>query len=270
VSDSNEPIAGETRQQQRERERQEVRARVRKWKGERRRKRLKRAGLIAGPLVVLLVLLTQLGGDSSQTSDDGSGASATTAPSSATTVVVVSTLRARQARYISLDGAEFEEGVTLIRLWETALQISNNAFNGLNNALGLPDELGNEDGRRVGLWLLPGGGSVRVAEGDSMLIFCGAENVIAANVGDGVIVCRSTLEEANQAAADGIGVFQFEPDAATGGAGDWTACGSEVATERARVSFRVNATSADDAGSSASEASPTDIVNVLKLSVCES
>lgn len=267
MSDSNEPIAGETRPQQRERERQEVRARVRKWKGERRRKRLRRVGVIAGPVVVLLFLFTQLGDDSSQTSDDGSNASGTTAPSSATTLLTVSTLRARQARYVSLDGAEFEEGVTLIALWETALRLSANSFNGLNNALGLPDELLNEDGRRVGLWLLPGGGSARVVEGDSIVIFCGPENVIAANVGDGVIVCRSTLEEANQATADGMGVFQFEPD---GGAGDWAVCSSEVPTENTRMSFRVNATDADDAGSSASEASPTDIVNGFKLSTCES
>jgi len=43
-----------------------------------------------------------------------------------------------------------------------------------------------------------------------------------------------------------------------------------VPTENARMSFRVNATDAGDAGSSASEALPTDIINGFKLSSCES
>jgi hypothetical protein len=268
VSDSNTPVAGETRREQRERERQEVRARVRKWKGERRRKRLKRVGLVVGPLVVLVFVLTQLGGDTPQTSDGSSNAVATTAPSSGTTAPTATQPSGPRARYVSLDGSAFDEDVTLITLFESELRLSSNAFNGLNNALGLPDQLGTEDGRRVGLWLLPGDASLQIVEGLSISIFCGAEDIIAANVGDGVVLCRSTLEDANREASDGMGGFLFEPDAAAGGPGNWTACGSDVSTERALLQLRVNSGGIDDAGSS--DASPSDIINGLKLSVCPS
>jgi hypothetical protein len=268
VSDSNTPIAGETRREIRERERQEVRARVKKWKGERRRKRLKRVGIVFGPVVVLLFILTQFGGDSAQTSDESSGAVATTAPSSGTTSPTATQPSGPLARYVSLDGSAFDEEVNLIRLFESELRLSSNAFNGLNNALGLPDQLGNEDGRRVGLWLLPGEGSLQIVEGVSISIFCGSENVIAANVGDGVVLCRSTLEEANGGASDGMGGFLFEPDASTGISGGWIACSSDVSTERARLEFRVNSTGLDDVGSA--DGSSSDVINGLKLSVCPS
>jgi len=272
VSDSTEPIAGETRQQHRERERQEVKARVRKWKGERRRKRLKRVGVVVGPFVVLVFILTQLGGgDTSQSSDDGggSGAVATTAASSDTTFLVITTLPGREVRYLSEDDSRLAPDVSLATLWEAELRTTSNAFNGLTSALGLPDQLGNEDGRRVGLWLLAGGGTLEIHEGLSISVFCGPDNVISAYVGDGVILCRSTLEEANAQAFEGIGVFRFVPDPTTSAAGGWMSCDSEVATEKAHFEFRVNAT-ADDAGSSASDAAPTDIINGLLLSTCAS
>ena len=262
----------ETRQQVRERERQEVKARVRKWKGERRRKRLKRVGVVVGPFVVLIFILTQFGGgDAGQSSDGGGGsdAVATTSPSSDTTFLVISTLPGREVRYISEDDSRLAPDVSLATLWEAELRTTSNAFNGLTSALGLPDQLGNEDGRRVGLWLLSGGGTLKILEGASISLFCGPDNVLSANVGDGVILCRSTLEEANAQASQGIGVFQFVPDPTTSAASGWMSCDSEVDTEKARLEFRVNAT-ADDAGSSASEAAPTDIINGLFFSTCAS
>jgi hypothetical protein len=87
-------------------------------------------------------------------------------------------------------------------------------------------------------------------------------------VGDGVILCRSTLEEANSQASDGIDVFEFVPNTTSDGPGDWIACDSDVAVESAQLQFGVNATAADDAGSSANDAAPTDIINNLTLSVC--
>ena len=263
MTDSNTP-PNETRQQVRERERQEVRARVRKWKRERRRKRLKRLAPFLAVLVVLVFVLVQAGGDTPESSDAVGG---TTSPSPGSTAATPITLAARQVRYISEDGTQLADDVSLVTLWESELRITSNAFNGLTSALGLPDQLGNEDTRRVGSWLLAGGGTLEILEGASITIFCGPENVIAANVGDGVILCRSTLEEANAQAAEGMGAFQFIPDPTTSGPGDWTSCDSDVATAKARLEFRVNAT-ADDAGSSANEAAPTDIINGLKLSAC--
>jgi len=266
VTDSNTP-ANETRQQVRERERQEVKARVRKWKGERRRKRLKRIGVVVGPFLVLLFILTQFGGDTTQDSDGNSGAVATSSPSSETTFLVITTLPGREVRYVSEDDSRLAPDVSLATLWEAELRTTSNAFNGLTSALGLPDQLGNEDGRRVGLWLLAGGGTLEIHEGLSLSIFCGPDNVISAYVGDGVTLCRSTLEEANAQASEGIGVFPFVPDPTSSAAGGWMSCDSEVATEKAHFEFRVNAT-ADDAGSSASEAAPTDIINGLFLTTC--
>jgi len=173
-------------------------------------------------------------------------------------------------RYISTDGSALDPDVSLVSLFESDLRLPSNAFNGLNSALGLPDELTrDEEGRRVGHWDLAGSASIEVVEGNSISIFCGPENTIAAHVGDGVILCRSTLEEANRLTSDGIGVFEFGPNATPGGPGDWIVCGSDVSTANAHLEFRVNAT-ADDTGSSASEAAPTDIINGLRLSACTS
>ncbi len=213
-------------------------------------------------------IVRNLDGDSSASSDSPAAAPAATAQAGGATPTSVA-LRARQARYISIDETEIDPLTSLVALFASELRITSNAFNGLTSALGLPDELTSRTGggERVGRWDLPGSATLLVVEGVSISLFCGPENLVSAHVGDGVILCRSTLEEANSQASDGIDVFEFVPNTTSDGPGDWIACDSDVAVERAQLQFGVNAT-ADDAGSSAGDATPTDIINGLKLSVC--
>ncbi len=170
------------------------------------------------------------------------------------------------AQYISVDGSQLDGAVSLVGLFEDELRVSGNANNRLISLLGLPDELVVAGGLRNARWELPGSAWVEMSEGESITLFCG-DNTIRGHVGDGIVLCLSTLEEANNAAADGIGVYQFVPDDAGEGAGNWMACDSSVLSENARLEFRVNAT-ADSPGSSAAEASPGDIINGLHLINC--
>lgn len=233
----------------------------------------KRIGCLVSVLVFVglaaTAIVRNLDGDSSESSGSPAAAPAATAPAGGATPTSVA-LRARQARYISIDETEIDPLTSLVALFASELRITSNAFNGITSALGLPDELTSKvgGGGRVGRWELPGSALLVIVEGESISLFCGTENLISAHVGDGVILCRSTLEEANNQTSDGIDVFEFVPNTTTGGPGDWTACDSDVAVERAQLQFRVNATAADDAGSSASDAAPTDIINRFKLSVC--
>ncbi len=232
----------------------------------------KRIGCLVSVVIFVglaaLAIVRNLDGDSSDSSDSPAAAPAATAPSGGATPTSVA-LRARQARYISIDETEIDPLTSLVALFASELRITSNAFNGLTSALGLPDELTSKPGGggRVGRWDLPGSALLVIVEGESISLFCGTENLISAHVGDGVILCRSTLEEANSQASDGIDVFAFVPNTTSGGSGDWIACDSGVASESAQLQFGVNAT-ADDPGSSAGDAAPTDIINGLKLSVC--
>jgi len=220
--------------------------------------------VLAAPAIV-----RNLGSDTSESSNGPAAAPTATAPAGDGTTTSLA-LRARQARYISIDDTEIDPGTSLVALFASELRITSNAFNGLTSALGLPDELTSKagGGGRVGQWSLPGSASLVIVEGVSISLFCGTDNLISAHVGDGVILCRSTLEEANSQASDGMGVFEFVPNTTSGGPGDWTACDSDVAIERVQLEFGVNATAADDPGSSANDAVPTDIINNLTLSVC--
>ncbi len=173
-------------------------------------------------------------------------------------------------RFVSIDGTALDQEVSLVTLLESDLRLSSNAFNRLNSTLGLFDEQSRDpDGCRVAQWHLAGSASVEVVEGFSISIYCGTEDALTAYVGDGVILCRSTLEEANLAASDGIGVFQFCSNPVPKGPGDWIACESDVPSENARLEFRISAT-ADDPGSSIADAAHTDIINGLVLSACQS
>jgi len=231
----------------------------------------KRVGCLVSVVIFVglaaLAIVRNIGSESSDA--PAAGAPAATAPAGGATPTSVA-LRARQARYISIDDTEIDPDTSLVALFASELRITSNAFNGLTSALGLPDELTSKPGGggRVGRWDLPGSALLVIVEGESISLFCGTENLISAHVGDGVILCRSTLEEANSQASDGIGVFEFVPNTTSDGPGDWVACDSDVASERAQLQFGVNATAADDAGSSANDAAPTDIINSLALSVC--
>ncbi len=218
--------------------------------------------------LVVFIIVRQFADDPSQSSDAaGTNQPAARNQPAATNQAATTPTAVPQAEYISLDGSELDLEVSLVTLFEEELSTPH-AVNRFISILGTRFESSSTGGRRTARWDLPGSASVEVVEGTSISVFCGTENVIAAHVGDGVILCRSTLEEANRQASDGIGVFEFGPNATTDGPGDWIACGSDVIAENATLEFRVNATTIDDAGSSANDAAPTDIINGLKLTIC--
>jgi hypothetical protein len=133
----------------------------------------KRIGCLVSVVIFVglaaLAIVRNLDGDSSESSDSPSAAPAATAPAGGATPTSIA-LRARQARYISIDETEIDPLTSLVALFASELRITSNAFNGITSALGLPDELTSRTGggERVGRWELPGSARLVIVEGESL------------------------------------------------------------------------------------------------------
>jgi hypothetical protein len=200
------------------------------------------------------------GGDSSASGDAGSSGGGTGA-------LIAEFETAATARFMSDDGSPLSPDRSFVQLFDDDLQVSSNAASGFTNAFGLPDLVTPANPGRVSRWDFPGGAFVEAHDGRRMTAHCGTAGVFG-HVGEGVLLCISTLNEAKAALADGMADFVFTEDAESAVASSWNSCDAASTFDQAIIEIWVNATGSEDRGFSSAQVTGDEIINGIELRKC--
>ncbi|NIR37374.1 MAG: hypothetical protein GWN73_16605 [Actinobacteria bacterium] len=168
---------------------------------------------------------------------------------------------------MSEDGSPLSPDRSFVQLFDDDLQVSANAASGFTNAFSLPDLVTPANPGRISRWDFPGGAYVEVHDGRRLTAYCGSAGVFG-HMGEGVLICISTLDDAKAALADGMAGFAFTEEATSDAASTWNSCDAESTFDQAILEIWVNATGGDDRGLSSDQVTGAEIINGIELRKC--
>lgn len=174
---------------------------------------------------------------------------------------------AATARFMSDDGSPLSRGRAFVDAFAEELEINSRAGNQLVGAFGLADSVTQGSGVRTSHWDFPGDAFVELIDGRRITAYCGTAGVFG-HVGEEILLCISTLDEARTALADGMAGFEFAEDATSDVASRWSSCDAESTFDRAILEIWVNATGAEDRGFSSDQVTGGEIINGIELRTC--